>query len=55
MYKDEEFCNCNCNSSVYSENDDFGYWLVCTKCGKPIEDSYKYFNHYDGEDHCDDD
>ena len=48
---DQEFCSCEKSSSVYSESDDFGCWDVCNDCKKPIEDSYEYFNHYDGEDH----
>ncbi|WP_187115127.1 hypothetical protein [Clostridium tyrobutyricum] len=55
MRDNQEFCKCKNRPSVYSEEDDWGYWLVCAQCRKPIEDSYTYFNHYDGEDHCDDD
>lgn len=48
---DREFCSCGNRSSVYNESDGFGSWDVCSNCKKPIEDSYEYFNHYDGEDH----
>lgn len=48
---EEEFCKCENSSGVSSQPEDFGYWLVCTKCNKKIEDSYEYYNHYDGEDH----
>lgn len=36
---------------MHAEIGEFGYWLVCEKCGKPVEDSFEYYNHYDGEDH----
>lgn len=49
-----EYCKCKNGSGVYSEINDFGYWLVCNDCHKVIEDSFEYFNHYDGEDHCTD-
>ena len=50
-----EYCKCEKSSSVYSESDDFGCWSVCSDCKKVVEDSYTYFNHYDGEDHIVDD
>lgn len=49
-----QYCTCQNPSAVSSETNDFGYRLVCCQCGKPIEDSFEYFNHYDGEDHCND-
>ena len=49
-----QYCKCKNSSSVFSENNDFGYWLKCCDCDKVIEDSFEYFNHYDGEDHCTD-
>ena len=33
--------------------DDFGYWVVCTKCRRKLEGGHHYYNHYDGEDHED--
>lgn len=51
----EEFCKCARSKGVTSDVDDFGYWLICVACGKKIEDSYEYHNHYDGEDHYYDD
>ena len=33
--------------------DEWGYWDVCCTCGKPLEDGFHYYNHYDGEDHDD--
>lgn len=47
-----EYCKCKNSSGVYSPTNDFGYWDVCKDCDKVIEDSYEYFNHHDGEDHC---
>lgn len=49
--KKTEFCQCEHPSSVTSESNDFGLWLVCCDCNKPIEDSFEYHNRYDGEDH----
>ena len=47
-----EYCTCKDKTSVtIGFEDDFGYWYVCTKCGKRIKDNYRYYNHYDGEDH----
>lgn len=52
MNDKNEYCNCTKHSSVTAGfEDDFGYWLVCTDCGKKIRDNYHYYNHYDGEDH----
>lgn len=48
---EEGFCQCNGSHGVHSEIDNYGYWLVCDACNKSIEDSYEYFNHFDGEDH----
>ena len=49
-----EFCECEVMSSVtIGYEDDFGYWDVCCKCGKKIEDGHHYYDHYDGEDHDD--
>lgn len=52
-----EFCSCENVTSIYTdtESSDFGYWEVCSDCNKKIEDGFHYYNHYDGEDHCDDD
>ena len=49
-----EYCTCtDLNSVSTGFEDDFGYWYVCTKCGKKIEDDYHYYDHDDGEDHDD--
>jgi len=50
---EQVYCKCEHTSSVHTENNDFAFWNVCDDCGKPIEDTYLYFNHYDGEYHCD--
>lgn len=51
--KEEDYCKCKFRSAVTSFIDDFGYWDICCNCGKPIEDGFHYYNHYDGEDHDD--
>jgi hypothetical protein len=52
MNKEIEFSKCEKSSSVYSETGEWGYYLKCSDCNKPIKDSFEYYNHYDGEDHC---
>lgn len=44
MPNDPDFCKCEHSKSVHTEVDDFGYWYVCDTCGKPVEDTYEYFN-----------
>mgnify|MGYP003275648357 CR=1 FL=1 len=53
--KNQEYCICEKSSSVYCETNDFGQWVVCGDCHKVVEDSFEYFNHYDGEDHLESD
>jgi len=43
-----DFCKCENRSGVYSETGTLGCWLVCRGCNKVIEDSYAYFNLYEG-------
>lgn len=50
-YDNGVYCQCANSSSVGSDMDDFGCWSVCVDCNMPVEDTYQYFNHYDGEDH----
>lgn len=50
---DTDFCKCTHCSAITSQMEEFGYWDVCCDCGKPLEDGFHYFNHYDGEDHDD--
>lgn len=45
------YCQCSIPSAMTSENSEWGYWDVCCDCGKPFEDGFHYYNHYDGEDH----
>lgn len=47
----EDYCRCEKVESVSSDTDDFGYWDICNRCRKPIEDSYEYFNSCEGEDY----
>ena len=55
IYKESEgFCTCvDCMGITSGYEDSFGFWDVCIKCGKRIEDGYHYYNHFDGEDHID--
>lgn len=47
-----EYCQCkNCTSITSVDDGEWGYWDVCCACGRPLEDGYHYYNHYDGEDH----
>lgn len=48
---EEDFCKCESRSGEGSEIGEFGYWLICSDCGKRIEDGFEYYNHWDGEDH----
>lgn len=47
-----EYCTCEKCTQTYTVTDDFAQWDVCSNCNKPIEDTYEYLDHYDGEDHC---
>lgn len=49
----KDFCKCQSVTAITSEEGEFGYWDICCTCGKPLEDGYHYYNHYDGEDHDD--
>lgn len=55
IYRESEgFCTCTSKEPITSGyEDDWGYWDVCTQCGKRIEDGYHFYNHSDGEDHDD--
>lgn len=44
MIQDIEYCKCEKPSCVYSETNDWGYWLQCSDCNKPIEDNFEYFD-----------
>lgn len=49
------YCKCQDRPAVSSVVEEFGYWDVCCKCGRPLENGFHFYNHYDGEDHDDDD
>ena len=47
-----DYCKCEQISCItVGFEDDWGYWDVCTNCGKRLENGHHYYNHYDGEDH----
>jgi hypothetical protein len=48
----EDYCKCEC-SSPYTVIGEWGYCYFCSNCEKEIEDTFHYYNHYDGEDHDD--
>lgn len=50
---EDSYCKCINSSAISSEKEENGYWDVCCDCGKPLEDGFHYYNHYDGEDHDD--
>ncbi len=49
----DDFCKCKNSSGVYTNTGSWGHWDICLDCNKVIEDSFSYYNHYDGEDHDD--
>lgn len=53
MYREGIFCECKALSSITAHTGEWGYYDVCCECGKPLEDGFHYYNHYDGEDHDD--
>lgn len=54
MEHNDDYCTCEKLDSVtVGYEDDWGYWDVCTKCGKKLEGGHHYYNHFDGEDHDD--
>ena len=38
-----EYCKCGSNTLTSGFEEDFGFWDVCAKCGKRIEDGYHYY------------
>lgn len=48
----KQYCRCE-KPVIATKNGQFGYQEYCTKCGKDIEDGFHYYNHYDGQDHDD--
>ena len=55
MENKRDYCNCKECFSTFTNDNEWGCWEVCTKCGKAIEGTYKEYNHYDGEDHIEED
>lgn len=55
VIKESEYCSCERDAGIYSNTDidEFGYWDMCSKCNKKIEDGFHYYNHFDGQDHDD--
>lgn len=52
MTKEYPRCECgNPSNTASTSMNDFGCWDVCEDCGKQIDGTFEYFNHYDGEDH----
>lgn len=51
----EDYCKCENRSGTRSAVGEWGYWLICSDCEKVVEDSFEYYNHYDGEDHYESD
>ena len=52
MKKTNQYCQCTEDTNITTLfEDEFGYWKVCEKCGKKLEDGHFYYNHYEGEDH----
>ena len=39
-----KFCKCKDKSNVSTQNDMWGYWLICNSCEKKIEDSFVYYS-----------
>ena len=37
-----EYCSCEGVNGIYVKTNNMGYWDVCDKCDKPIEDSFYY-------------
>lgn len=51
MDYENDFCQCEHCSSIYTNFNDWYEWDVCSDCEKPIENSLRELNHYDGDDH----
>lgn len=48
---ENKYCQCKNISKVTSDFNDFCEYDICCTCGKIIEGSERFLNHYDGEDH----
>lgn len=51
MENKKEYCSCKECFPTFNDECEWGFWEVCINCGKKIEGTYKEYNHYDGEDH----
>ncbi|MGD6977765.1 hypothetical protein [Bacillus altitudinis] len=44
MFKDEDYCKCNEVHGGFAVEEEWGYWMHCLKCEKPLEDEFHYYN-----------
>lgn len=44
MTKEQDFCPCKERKGVYAEVVEWGYYLYCSDCEKPLEDEFHYFS-----------
>ncbi len=44
LFKYKDYCKCNISAGVYTVNGEWGYWLYCDDCDKPIEDEYHNYD-----------
>ncbi|MGG3641335.1 hypothetical protein ABES38_08130 [Bacillus gobiensis] len=42
--EDREYCTCKDVKVVHSKEGEFGYWDMCSKCDKPLEDGFHYYD-----------
>lgn len=42
--KETEYCTCEDVKGTYTNNVEFGYWDMCEKCDKPLEDGFHYYD-----------
>ena len=50
-----DYCTCTDSKGITSDvgSSEFGYWDICLKCGKRMEDGFHYYNHCEVEDQDD--
>lgn len=48
MIEENEYCMCEKSKSIYSVPGEWGYWLHCSDCEKPIEDEFHYYDEPEG-------
>nr|WP_242828872.1 hypothetical protein [[Eubacterium] cellulosolvens] len=45
MKKEDQYCQCTESTAISTGyEDEFGYWQVCSKCGKKIEGEHHYYH-----------